>query len=88
MNGTPHHTLSLDSRRELKVTSVGEVLSFDETEICLSVGDSVLDIGGEGLSVTNLSLGTGEVTVTGRANAIAYYDSAPRRKRFGLFGKA
>jgi|GEM_PF-958201 len=88
MNGTPRHTLSLDARRELKITSVGEVLSFDESEISLSVGDSVLNVGGEGLSITNLSLGSGEVTVTGLITAMVYYDSAPRRKKFGLFGKA
>ena len=88
MNGTPRHTVTLEARRELKVTSVAEVLSFDETEVCLSVGDSVLNIGGEGLSLTNLSLGTGEVTVTGLVSALVYYDSAPRRKKFGLFGKA
>ncbi|MBR4799028.1 MAG: YabP/YqfC family sporulation protein [Clostridia bacterium] len=88
MNSAQRHTITLDSRRELKITAVEEVLSFDESSVSLSVGDSVLNIGGEGLSITDLSLGAGEITVSGSVSALVYYDSAPRRKRFGLFGKA
>ena len=43
------HMLTLDSKSSLAVTAVDDVLSFDETLVSLSVGDSVLTISGDGL---------------------------------------
>ena len=86
MNNT-HHSLSLDSRSVLRVTAVNEVLNFDESLVCLAVGESNLNVSGEDLSITNLSLETGEVTVTGRISALVYFDDSPKRKRFSLFGR-
>ena len=85
MNGA-RHILHLDDRSTLKVTSVEEVISFDDNFISLSLGQSVLNVSGEGMSVTNLSLENGEVCVSGRINSIEYFDDAPRKKRFSVFG--
>ena len=81
------HALTLHDREVLKITAVSEVLNFDETTVSMSVGDSVLTISGDGLSVSSLSLENGEVTVCGRIDAIVYLDGAKRKKGFGrLFG--
>ncbi len=79
------HTLSLDSRSTLNVTAVDDVVSFDETLVTLSVGETVMNISGEGLSIKNLSLENGDITVNGRISAIVYFDELPRKKRF--FGR-
>lgn len=79
------HSLSLESRNFLKITAVDEVLSFDEGLISLSVGGQILNISGENLSVQNLSIDCGEVSVNGEINAMVYFDNAPK-KRFSLFG--
>ena len=81
------HSLNLDQRSALKITAVEEVISFDETLISLSLGETVLNVSGDGLSIKNLSIEQGEVTVTGRVDAVVYYDDNPRRKKFGLFGR-
>ncbi len=81
------HMLTLDSKSSLAVTAVDDVLSFDETLVSLSVGDSVLNISGDGLSIKNLSIENGELTVNGNITAIVYFDETPRKKRFGLFGR-
>ncbi len=81
------HSLNLDQRSVLKITAVEEVISFDETLISLSLGETVLNVSGDGLSIKNLSIEQGEVTVTGRVDAVVYYDDNPRRKKFGLFGR-
>jgi len=87
MNGkTLKHSLSLESRSCLNITAVNDVLSFDEALVSLSVGEAVLNISGEGLSIKNLSLETGEVTVNGNISAMVYFDDTPRKKRFGIFG--
>ncbi|MBO4453058.1 MAG: YabP/YqfC family sporulation protein [Clostridia bacterium] len=81
------HSVNLDSRSSLRVCAVDDVISFDENLVSLAVGDTVLEIGGEGLSVKNLSLENGELCVTGRIDSLVYFDGTPRKKRFGLFGK-
>lgn len=81
------HTLMLDSRACLNITAVDDVVSFDETLVSLSVGDSVLNISGDGLSIKNLSLENGDICVRGNISAIVYFDDSPRKKRFGVFGK-
>lgn len=81
------HTLSLDSRSSLSVTAVDDVISFDETLVSLSVGDCQLNISGDGLSIQNLSIENGELTVNGNISAVVYFDDTPRKKKFGIFGR-
>jgi sporulation protein YabP len=80
------HTLTLDSRNILNITAVDDVISFDETLVSLSVGENLLNISGEGLTVKNLSLENGDVSVNGNIQAIVYFDDSPKKKRFS-FGK-
>lgn len=81
------HCLSLDSRSCLNITSVDDVISFDETLVSLAVGENVLNISGEGLSVKNLSLENGEITVNGKISAMVYFDDSPKKKRFSFLGR-
>ena len=81
------HSLNLDSRSSLSITAVDDVLSFDETLVSLAVGETVLNVSGEGLSIKTLSLENGEVTVNGNISAIVYFDDSPRKKRFSIFGR-
>lgn len=80
------HTLTLDSRNILNITAVDDVISFDETLVSLSVGENLLNISGKGLTVKNLSLENGDVSVNGNIQAIVYFDDSPKKKRFS-FGK-
>ena len=79
------HALTLHDREVLKITSVSEVLNFDETTVSMSVGESVLTISGDSLSVSSLSLENGEVTVCGKIDAIVYLDGTKRKKGIGRF---
>ena len=83
---TPTHSLSLADRRVMKVTAVNEVLSFDETNVTMSLGDLLLSVGGSDLSVSSLSLENGEVTICGCVETVVYLDDAkPRKKGIGRF---
>ena len=82
---TKKHTLVLDSRSNLNITAVDDVVSFDEGLVTLSVGETVVNISGEDLTIKNLSLENGEVTVNGKIGAIVYFDGAQRKRRF--FGR-
>jgi len=82
---TTAHSLMLSDRKVIKITAVSEVLSFDETAVSMSVGESVLNISGSDLSVSSLSLENGEVTVCGMIDAVVYIDNTKRKKGIGRF---
>lgn len=81
------HSISLENRNNLNITAVDEVLNFDESLVSLAVGDAVLNISGENLSVKNLSLECGEITVGGNVTAMVYFDNSSAKKRFSLFNR-
>ena len=84
------HRIILDERKKLTVTSVTEVIGFDETIVNLSVGEMMLTVTGKCLTITKLSVagkenGDGEVLVEGTIEAIVYSDKTAKKKAFRLF---
>ena len=79
------HTITLDSRENLFITAVDDVISFDESLISLSVGETLLNVSGDDLSIKNLSIENGDITVNGNITALVYFDNTPRKKRLGIF---
>ena len=74
--------LKLENRRALSVSGVDDVESFDEHEIVMRCGGSLLVVGGEELSVGNLSVERGEVSVKGRIRSLVYEDATAGRGGF------
>ncbi len=74
----------LTGRSFLALTGIDEVISFDECIVTLSSNGSVLAVSGEDLSMVKLSLESGEVSISGRIDAIVYTDEQPKK---GLFSK-
>lgn len=66
------HRLSLNERRQLTVTGVNEVVSFDETEVVLQTDLGILSVQGQALQLKNLSLEGGQVAVDGTVSALIY----------------
>lgn len=77
----------LTGRSFLALCGINEVISFDENMVSLDSQGTVLAISGENLSIVKLSLENGEVSISGRIDAIVYTDEQPKRGFFGrLFG--
>ena len=66
------HKLCLNERRELTMTGVTEVVSFDESTVILHTGLGTLVIQGQQLQLKTLSLDGGQVAVDGSISALAY----------------
>ena len=81
------HTVTLTERSLLTVTAVDEVVSFDETAVTLSVGDRLLNISGNDLSVTKLSLQDGEVVISGGVDAVVYFEQTKKKSLLGRLKK-
>ena len=79
------HKLSLNERKDLSVTGVTEVVSFDDTLVVLLMELGKLMIHGEGLQLKQLD--GGQVKVEGRVSALVYEESTASRNFWGrLFG--
>ncbi len=71
------HTLAMEARRQLTLSGVEEVESFDENEIVMTTSCGSLVIRGEGLSISRLSVDAGDVTVQGLVSSLSYEEAAP-----------
>lgn len=68
------HNLTMKSCREMKLTGIREVKSFDENEIEMDSVCGRLVIRGEALHVTSLILEKGEASLDGTIREIQYSD--------------
>ena len=78
------HKLTIQERRNLTVTGVAEVVSFDENSVVLRTGLGPLVIQGEGLQLKMLSPEGGQASVDGTITALAYVQE---QNRGGWFRK-
>ena len=81
------HRVSLNERKELTVTGVTEVVSFDEEAVILKTSLGTLNVHGRQLQLKNLSANGGQVEVTGDVAALIYQQTKPSggwlRRLFG-----
>lgn len=66
------HKLTLNERKNLTMTGVTEVMSFDETAVVLKTSLGLLTVHGQGLKLKTLSLEGGQVAVDGDVSALVY----------------
>jgi sporulation protein YabP len=81
------HKLTLSDRRDLTLTGVTEVLSFDEEGVVARTDLGTLEVQGSNLKLKTLSPDGGQVRVEGDIAALIYEDPRPRatgwRRLFG-----
>ena len=73
------HKLTLNERKNLTMTGVTEVVSFDDSAVILKTGLGTLTVQGTGLQLKTLSLDGGQVAVDGSIAALIYEE--PRADR-------
>lgn len=83
---TMPHKLTLNSRKELSMTGVTEVVSFDETCVVLKTSMGLLTIHGQNLQLKNLSLEGGQLAVDGILTAFLYEEPRKGGALRRLFG--
>lgn len=80
------HNIILEERSRLSVSGVTDVESFDESEISLYTTLGELSIKGKCLHVDEMSLESGNISITGDVKSIVYGDK-DRTKKPTLWGK-
>ena len=66
------HKLQLNERRQLTMTGVTEVVSFDDTLVVLQTSLGILTVQGQELQLKTLSLEGGQVAVDGHISSLSY----------------
>ena len=80
------HSLQLKERRQLTMTGVNEVVSFDESTVVLQTALGTLIVQGRDLQLKTLSTEGGQVAVEGEVTALSYEESRAGGWRQRLFG--
>ena len=79
------HLLTLSDCRELSVSGVEDVDSFDEQTVVIYTQLGSLTVKGRELHVQNLYTETGDLSLEGEVESLTY--SPSRRSSGGFFGK-
>lgn len=72
--------LHMDRREHVSLTGVKDVVSFDETAVCLVTEGGEVTISGENLHVAKLMLEEGQLVIDGTIDALVYEDQKPKKK--------
>ncbi len=71
------HKLTLNDRRQLTVTGVTEVVSFDEAAVIAHTQAGTLVVQGKDLQLKTLLPEGGQVSVEGSISAVVYEETRP-----------
>ena len=66
------HKLTLNERKNLTMSGVAEVVSFDESAVVLRTALGTLTVQGQDLKLKTLSLEGGQMAVDGHISALIY----------------
>ena len=80
------HELKMKDRKELALTGVCEVLSFDDSSVTLKTVCGELEIDGSGLKISSLDTANGTIFVSGNVQAFSYSDKGKDSQK-GIIGR-
>ncbi len=83
--GTARQMIHISDRKNLTITGVEDVQSFNETGIILMTCLGMLAVDGEGLRITHLSRESGEMYIEGEIGGVVFFDPAEPKKKRGFF---
>ncbi|MWV47568.1 sporulation protein YabP [Paenibacillus sp. HJL G12] len=81
------HELHMLNRKQLNLTGVHNVESFDSEEFLLHTELGHLTIKGQNLHIKNLSLEEGLLSIEGLVHSLIYLDPGSNGKNKGMLGK-
>lgn len=81
------HKLTLNERKNLTLTGVTEVVSFDDTAVVLQTALGTLEVQGQQLQLKTLSIDGGQVVVDGHICALIYEEPRSESSFWGRLFK-
>lgn len=74
----------IKSRKQIEMTGVLDVNSFDEHEVVVQTSSACASIDGENLKIDRFNSQNGELIINGTINGIYYYNKEPGKKKKGI----
>ncbi|WP_437182650.1 sporulation protein YabP [Shouchella lonarensis] len=81
------HNITLRGRKQLDITGVKQVESFDIEEFLLETDMGFLAVRGQNLHMKNLDVERGDVSIEGKIYDLVYVDQNQAGKSKGFLGK-
>lgn len=81
------HELKLLDRREIALTGIKKITSFDSEEFLLESNMGIILIKGSNLEIMKLDTHDGNVKIKGKINSFAYLDNKEKVKEESLLAK-
>ncbi len=78
------HSISLKDRKNMTMTGVSEIISFDDSCVSLDVSDHLLNIYGSCLHIDSFSNESGDVALSGIIDSIVYSGKTQSSYRKGI----
>lgn len=77
---TYNHTFNLVERKNVSISGVKKIDSFDSEEFLIESVMGIMVLKGEELELIKLDTGQGVVTIKGMVNSLTYIDEATSKK--------
>ena len=81
IEATFNHGISLAERKNVVITGVKKIESFDESEFLMDTTLGFLSIKGEELEIIKLDTYQGNVSIKGRVDSIIYMDTNVKKSK-------
>ncbi len=82
-----NHSVTLTERKNIIITGVKKIESFDEEEFLLETTMGNMTIKGEELEIIKLDTYQGNVSIKGKVDSLLYTDANKKDKENGFFNK-
>ena len=82
-----NHTISITERKNINISGVKKIESFDNEEFLLETTMGFIIIKGEGLEIIKLDTYQGNVSIKGQMDSISYTEVNVKEKENGFLGK-
>lgn len=82
-----NHSINILERKNILITGVKKIESFDDTEFLIDTVMGYLALKGEGLELLKLDTMQGNVSIKGLLKSFSYVDDNRKDKENGIIGK-
>lgn len=88
MISTSNHSITINERKNIMITGVKKIESFDDEEFLLETNMGYIMLKGSELEIMKLDTYQGNVSIKGRVNSFSYMEaSGKKEKEDSMFSK-
>ena len=82
-----NHSITITERKNIIITGVKKIESFDEDEFFMETSMGDLSLKGQGLEIIKLDTYQGNVSIKGKVDSISYSEGQNKEKEGSIFTK-